>query len=381
MCISENAGTALTAKKEEVRPMIHYDEKRRIFHLQGPSFSYILGVYEGVLMHMYWGRKIPPENHADLFALPCEASSFDMPFDRAPREVLTQEKGYYGRRSLSLANAEGDDVLSLRYAGYRIFPGKKALRGLPSSYAEEPGEADTLEIDLRDELTGAEVTLSYTVFHDFDVLARSMEIRNEGDRPMTLREAQSSVTLPADRYEIIHLKGAWARERRALRIPMPEGPFSIASRRGASGHENSPFLALVRPETNEHHGDVYAMTHVYSGSFSAAVDVGTDGAPRMMMGLCSDVFAWNLEPGDAFQAPETLLAYAPDGLNGLSHRMHAFIRQRICRGFWRDRPRPVLINNWEATYFDFNTEKLLEIARRGAEIGCELFVFDDGWFG
>jgi len=221
----------------------------------------------------------------------------------------------------------------------------------------------------------------YTVFHDFDVLARSMVIRNESDQPMTLTEVQTSVPLPMDDYEIIHLKGAWARERFAQRIPMPQGTFSISSRRGASSHENNPFLALVKPHTTEHGGDVYAMTHVYSGSFSASVDVGIDAAPRMMMGSCSDVFSWQLEPGAAFQAPETLLTYAHDGLNGLSHRMHAFIRQRICRGMWRDQPRPILINNWEATYFDFTSDKLVEIARRGAEIGCELFVIDDGWFG
>ncbi|MDD6051618.1 MAG: alpha-galactosidase [Clostridiales bacterium] len=361
--------------------MILYDQTNQIFHLQGLTFSYILSVYNGVLMHMYWGKKLPEGDHAGLFVLSGEAASFDPPCNRHPREVLTQEKGYFGQRSLNLINTHGDDVLSLRYEGHRVFAGKKKLQGLPASYVESDAEADTLEIDLRDALTGAAVTLSYTVFHDFDVLARSMVIRNESDQPMTLTEVQTSVPLPMDDYEIIHLKGAWARERFAQRIPMPQGTFSISSRRGASSHENNPFLALVKPHTTEHGGDVYAMTHVYSGSFSASVDVGIDAAPRMMMGLCSDVFSWQLEPGAAFQAPETLLTYAHDGLNGLSHRMHAFIRQRICRGMWRDQSRPILINNWEATYFDFNSDKLVEIARRGAEIGCELFVIDDGWFG
>ena len=123
------------------------------------------------------------------------------------------------------------------------------------------------------------------------------------------------------------------------------------------------------------------MTHVYSGSFSAGVDVGIDGEPVMMIGLCGDVFSWRMAPGETFQCPEALFVYAPDGLNGLSHRMHPFVRRRICRGYWRDQPRPILINNWEATYFDFSFDKLLAIARRGAEIGCELFVLDDGWFG
>ena len=361
--------------------MIICDRERLIFHLQGPSYSYILGVYDGILMHMYWGGKIPADNHTDLFVLPGEGASFDPAYGRYPREVLTQEKGYFGQRSLSLVNSQGDDVLSLRYKGFRVFPGKKALEGLPSSYTESDGEADTLEINLSDDLTGAEVTLSYTVFHEYDVLARSMNIRNGGTGLMELKEAQTSVPLPEDDYELIFLKGAWARERQAQRIPLPRGNFSIQSRRGASGHEHNPFLALVKPSTTEQSGDVYALTHVYSGSFSASTDVGIDSAPRMMIGMCSDVFSWQLAPGESFQAPETLLTYAPDGLNGLSHRMHAFVRERICRGFWRDLPRPVLINNWEATYFDFTSERLVQIARQAAEIGCELFVIDDGWFG
>ncbi|MBP3540748.1 MAG: alpha-galactosidase [Clostridia bacterium] len=361
--------------------MISFQEQEKIFHLQGNTYSYILCVKDGMLMHMYWGKKLPSADIGCLFALHGEGASFDSAFSRAPMEVFTQEKGYYGQRAINLVNPAGDDLLSLRYKGHRIFAGKKALTGLPSSYIEDETEAETLEIDLRDAFTGVVVTLSYTVFRDFDVLARSMVILNKGDAPLTLTDAQTAVHLPRAEYEIIHLKGAWARERHMQRIPMTQGNFSIKSRRGASGHENNPFIALVSPSTTEFSGDVFAMTHVYSGSFSASVEVGIDSAPTMMMGLCSDVFSWKLEPGCSFQAPEALLTYAPDGLNGLSHRMHPFIRKRICRGVWRDRPRPVLINNWEATYFDFTADKLFDIAKRGADIGCELFVMDDGWFG
>ena len=361
--------------------MIHYDASRQQFHLQGPTYSYILAVQDGVLLHVHWGEKIPAQPFDGLFVTPSWGASFDPAFGRQPLELPTQEKGYYGARALDIRNAAGDDVVSLRYAGHRILAGKKPLEGLPSSYVEAEAEADTLEIDLTDALTGVTATLSYTVWHDFDVLARSMRVVNGGGETLVLRDAQTSVRLPADDYEIIHLKGAWARERHAQRIPMPQAHFAIESRRGASGHENNPFLALVSPDTNEHAGSVYAMTHVYSGSFRASVDVGIDRAPYLMMGMNSDVFAWELQPGAAFQAPEALLAFAPDGLNGLSRRTHAFIRKRICRGVWRDRERPVLINNWEATYFGFTADKLVDIARKGAEIGCELFVMDDGWFG
>ncbi len=361
--------------------MIQYNESNMLFHLQGPTYSYLLGVKNGVLMQYYWGGRLPSDAVEGLIERRGEAASFDTPHSRQPVVVPTQEKGYFGQRALSVVNPEGDDVLSLRYQGYRILLGKKALCGLPASYAEKEEEADTLEIDLKDELTGVAVTLSFTVFHAYDVLARSMQVKNEGEKPFKLTDVQSSMRLPADKYEIIHLKGAWARERQARRVTMGEGTYAIKSRRGASGHENNPFMAVVKPYTTEDQGDVYAMTHVYSGSFSAAVDVGIDNEPTMMIGLCSDVFNWEMAPGAVFQSPEALFIYASDGLNGLSHRMHPFVRQRICRGKWRDLPRPILVNNWEATYFGFNYDKLIAIAKRGAEIGCELFVLDDGWFG
>ena len=361
--------------------MILHNEATATFHLQGPTYSYIIAVRDGVLINRHWGAKLPIDGSDDLYVDLGEAASVDPPFNRHPRELPTQEKGHFGQRALDVVNGQGDDIVSLRYVDHRIVNGKPALNGLPSAYVESDDEAQTLEIDLKDELTGLAVTMRYTVYNDYDVLARSMVVRNEGDKTLTLKDAQTAVALPGDKYELIHLKGGWARERQLQRIPMPQATFSIKSRRGASGHENSPFLALVKPDTTEHHGDVYAITHVYSGSYSATVDVGVDGAPVMMIGMCSDVFSWQLEPGEVFQAPEALLAYAPDGLNGLSHRTHPFIRKRICRGTWRDLPRPILINNWEATYFDFTTDKLVAIAERGAEIGCELFVIDDGWFG
>ena len=361
--------------------MIHYNGDKAVFHLQGPTYSCLLGVCDGVLLQWYWGARLPDDTADGLLACPQEGASFDSAFSRQPLAVPTQEKGFMGQRAISVRNAAGDDVLSLRYQGYRIFQGKKPLQGLPSSYVERSSEADTLEIDLKDTLTGVAVTLRYTVFADYDVLARSMVVKNEGSEAFELTDAQSAMRLPAGRYDLLHLKGAWARERHARRVPMAEGTFAVKSRRGASGHENSPFLAVMAPHATEDQGEVYAMTHVYSGSFSAGVDVGIDNTPVMMIGLCGDVFSWRMEPGESFQCPEALFVFSPDGLNGLSHRMHPFVRRRICRGHWRDLPRPILINNWEATYFDFSFDKLLAIARRGAEIGCELFVLDDGWFG
>jgi len=361
--------------------MICYNESKAIFHLQGPTYSYLLGVKGGLLTQLYWGGRLPGDAIEGLVENRHEGASFDSAHSRQPLVAPTQEKGYFGQRAISVRNSEGDDVLSLRYQAHRILPGKKALCGLPASYVEDASEAETLEIDLKDDLTGVAVTLSFTVFTGYDVLARSMTVKNEGGKPFELTDLQSAMRLPADKYEILHLKGAWGRERHARRVAMGEGNYAIKSRRGASGHENNPFMAILKPHTTEDQGDVYAMTHVYSGSFSASVDVGIDNEPTMFIGMCSDVFSWQMNPGDVFQSPEALFIYAPDGLNGLSHRMHPFVRRRICRGKWRDLPRPILVNNWEATYFGFTYEKLIAIAKRGAEIGCELFVLDDGWFG
>ena len=361
--------------------MIRLNQQTHTFHLRGQGYSYLMRLQDGVLLHLYWGAALPDEAPVWLFPVPGEGASFDSGYSRLPCEVPTQERGYFGMRALNVINPAGDDVLSLRYVGHRVLPGKPALDGLPSSYAETPNEAETLEIDLRDALTGVAVTLRYTVFENFDVLARSLCVRNEGEAAFTLTDARTAVRLPRAQYDVLHLKGAWARERYPERTALTGGTFSVESRRGASGHENHPFLALLGPDAGETSGEVYAMTHVYSGSFRAAVDRGVDHAPLMSIGLNPDVFAWRLEPGEAFQAPEALLVYSAEGLGGMSHRWHAFLRKRVCRGVWRDRPRPVLINNWEATYFNFSTDKLLAIARRAAQVGCELFVLDDGWFG
>lgn len=362
--------------------MITYQEKNGVFHLQGRTYSYFIGVQDGVLTHLYWGARVPDGDVTGLTWKSREGASFDTPVNRHWAELPTQERGYFGLRALDIANAEGDDVLLLRYEGHRIFKGKAPLAGLPSAYTESEDEAETLEIDLRDALTGALVTLSYTVYRDFDVLARSMRVRNEGGKPFEIKGLQAAaVRLPKAEYDVMNLKGAWAREREVMRTGMPQGTFAIESRRGASGHENNPFLAVLSRSANETAGEVYAATWVYSGSFRAAVDVNVDGAPMLSIGFSPDVFRWRLEAGETFQSPEALLVYSPSGLNGMSERFHRFIRLRICRGAWRDRERPILINNWEATYFGFTEEKLLAIARRGAEIGCELFVLDDGWFG
>ena len=360
--------------------MIFFHKESQVFHLQGDTYSYFMQVRNGILTHLYWGEKLPDEDISALIPAVEAYASFDNEYNRLTAEVPTQEKGYYAQRALDIVTAEGDDVLSLRYQKHEIVKGKKEIPQLPSAYEE--GDAETLMITLSDPLTHVEVTLSYTVYRGFDVLCRSMQVKNGGNAAVTLRSVQeASVYLPKGNYDILHLKGSHCRERNVQRTALPKGFFSLDSRRGASGHENNPFLAVLEKRADQHRGKVYAMTHVYSGSFRLSTDVSIDDRPSMMIGMHPDVFTWHLESGETFYTPEALLVYSGEGLNGMSHRFHRFIRKRICRGSWRDAPRPILVNNWEATYFGFNEEKLLAIAEKGAKIGCELFVMDDGWFG
>ncbi len=273
-------------------------------------------------------------------------------------------------------------MVDLRVTGHRILPGKKGLPGLPCVYTEEAGEAWSLEVDLADSLTGLGVTMQYSVFEKTGAVARSMRVTNAGQEPLTLRGAfPASVPIWGSDYDVLHLKGAWARERTLVRTPLGQGRYEIGSQRGASGHEENPFIALCGKETCENSGEVWGISFVYSGSFLAGASTDNAGNARLYMGLNPQVFSWHLEPGESFQTPETVLVHSSQGLNGMSRIYHELYRTRLARGAWRDRPRPVLINNWEGTYFDFDEDKLFQIAREGKELGIELFVMDDGWFG
>ena len=363
--------------------MIRYTESTRSFVLSGKGYSYVMHIDgEGRLLHLYWGSELPDTDLNYLLPGYHATASFDRLPHVLPHECPTQEGAYFGLNAISCVNPEGDCEVSLRYTGHEILSGKPAIPGLPASYAEADDGAETLVITLADPLTKLAVKLYYTVNPLYGVLARSVRIANNGESTVTLTNVMSaSVPVDGCDYDFIHLKGAWARERAIERHHLNGAENRIASRRGASGHEENPFIALAEPAATENSGRVWAMELVYSGSFTAACDVNNYRSTRMMIGLCPDVFSWKLEKGEEFCSPEALLVCSENGLNGMSRQLHRFIRTRIVRGVWRDRPRPILVNNWEGTYFDFTEEKLLAIASRAKEIGIELFVLDDGWFG
>ena len=360
---------------------VSYDNQ--VFTLSGGETSYILHVTEeGKLLNLHWGKRVPDGAiRPELSDYPGFAS-FDLPEYWLPAELPVLGQGWYGTPAVDVLNAKGDHVADLRVTGHRLFPGKKPLPGLPATYTEEESEAQSLEIDLADPLTGLAVTLQYAVYAETGAVTRSMRIVNAGKEPLTLRGAlAASVPMWGTDYDVLHLKGSWARERTLVRTPLGQGTYSIGSQRGASGHEENPFLALCGKQTGENSGEVWGVSFVYSGSFCAGASTDNAGNARLFMGMNPQVFSWFLQPGESFQTPEAVLVYSCKGLNGMSQCYHKLYRTRLARGVWRDRPRPVLINNWEGTYFDFDEEKLVQIARGGKELGIELFVMDDGWFG
>lgn len=370
---------------------IHYNPAAQTFHLQGRGTSYVMGlVRSAYLAHIHWGARIRGTNAEGLLALRRRCSfspstvpeDLDLSLDTIPQEFPGFGSSDFREPAYQVRLADGTTVAELTYESHRIFNGKKPLEGLPSTYAQEEAEAETLEIDLVDKHVGLRATLSYTLFRDYDAIARSVRYVNEGTSPMSLVRAMSmGIDMPRDGFDALHLRGAWARERYPERRPVTTGGTTIESRRGASGHSLNPFIALMDKRADEDRGEVFGFSLVYSGSFAAHAEADPYGHTRLVMGINPFDFEWRLEPGESFSSPEVVLAYSAEGLGGMSRIYHKLYRNRLCRGSHRDQERPVLVNNWEATYFQFDEGTIEELASAGAELGAELFVLDDGWFG
>lgn len=358
---------------------IFYHEDSKVFHLQSKNTSYIFQINNGYLTHAYWGKKI--NNNQDLSSLLFHQK--DDFLDRLPQEYPQYGSGDHRSPSYQVQLVDdGSRITELIYKEHSILPGKPKLDGLPATYVESEQEADTLVITLEDSYTGLEVKLNYTVYKDFDVIARSANFYNKGEKSLKLLRALSAtVDFHDSNYEALYLSGAWSREAYVQRRPLGPGTTSLDNKRGASSHQMNPFLSLVRPNTDENHGEAYGFNLVYSGSFIAEAEVDPFENTRVSIGLNPFDFSWELDSKDSFQTPEATLVYSNEGIGGLSRNYHKLYRTRLARGVHRDKVRPILVNNWEATYFDFNEDKIEEIAKVGADLGIELFVLDDGWFG
>lgn len=370
--------------------MIIYNNEEKVFNLQTKNTSYVMCVLKDThLLHLYYGKKVneytdPQENRPNYWDF--AFSDKDIPTKTSmlclPLEYPTYGSTDFRTPAFHAIYEDGSHVTWLEYSGYEIFKGKKPLKGLPATYFEEGDNVETLEITLRDKLKNLDIILSYSVFYDMDAIAKSVRVKNNGNENVNIKSILSSTTYVFDKeYDFVHLEGAWARERSVQKRPLMNGIMFVDSKRLASGHNHSPFLAIARPYATETQGDVYGFSFVYSGNHIEQTETDAVDITRINVGINPFNFNWLLRGGEEFQAPEVILTYSANGFGQMSRNYHTLYRTRLCRGKYRDIERPVLINNWEATYFNFNEEKILNIAEKAKSVGVELMVLDDGWFG
>ena len=371
-------------------PLIVYNAQEKTFFLQGASSTYAMAVHpSGVLQHLYWGPSIAPAPRAAFPSLSFASldvvsanNGVEVPLSLLLQEYPTANTGDPRSCALDVEHANGTRAALLTYLSHSISAGKPVLPGLPATYVENADEAQTLDITLVDEPSGLQVVLRYTVFRGRDAVARSTRIFNAGATPVTLRRALSmSIDFAHHHLDLIRLPGAWGRERWVERHALHSGLQGIGSRRGASSHQDNPFFALVDSTATEETGHAYGFSLVYSGNHFGGAEVDAMFQTRAAIGIHPDLFAWRLEAGEAFQTPEAVMVFSAQGTGGMSRQYHALFRQRLCRGQWRDAERPIVVNNWEATFFDFDASKILAIAEVAKKIGVETLVLDDGWFG
>lgn len=370
---------------------IIYNEKTREFHLYNQEISYIIKILDNDQPgQLYYGKRLTyREDFSHLF----EYAMRDMsPYafegnSTFSLENIKQEYPTFGCGDMrfpayEIERENGSHVVEFVYKEHKIYDGKPKLEGLPATYVESDDEAQTLELVLEDTSINTRIVLLYTIYEAFPVIARSVRFECDSDEKITLLSAMSAcVDLPDKDYEMIDLAGVWARERHVRRHKLDYGIQSIYSMRGCSSYQFNPFLALARENADEFQGQVYGFSLVYSGNFLAQTEVDNYDTARVLMGIHPNGFKWTLEKGESFQTPEMVMVYSEAGLNGMSQTFHKLYRTRLARGTWRDKVRPILINSWEAFYFDFDAPKLLGLADVAADLGMELFVLDDGWFG
>ena len=364
---------------------IVYSEEFKSFYLSTPKTSYVFHINEGgFLIHDYYGKAIPAYDMREysnrLVRGPKSADNTTSP-GGVPMEYSCNGTGDFRVSALQIRNAAGNASTDIRYVSHKIYAGKPAIPGQPSTYAADD-EATTLEVLTEDAVTGAKVTLYYSVFEAHDAMTRRVSVTNDSDWDMDLERIYSlCCEIPFGNWQLCHLYGEWGRERTFERSDLLHGITSVESKQGCSSHQHNPFVALVDKYTTEDTGDAYGFNFVYSGNFSIQVEQIIDGDLRLIMGINPTDFGWKLEPGDTFHAPEAVSVYSADGLGGMSRIFHKLYRNNLCRGPWKNAKRPLLINNWEGTYFNFDEEKIYNIAKQAGELGVEMLVLDDGWFG
>lgn len=366
--------------------MICFEEKNKIIKLDTPDTSYVMGVADGYLGHAYYGKKIETTELGYLLraeehpGVPSVNNREKVSFlDSFPMEYSFGGTGDFRESSINIRTEDGQTGLDLKYEGHEIYAGKKKLDGLPATWGDD---ADSVDVYLRDSATNLKVVLTYTAFHSVDAITRSVKIVNGGEQNVYLTKVLSAcVDMDNDNYKLLTLHGSWARERHMQYRDIGYGSVVTESLRGESSHQDHPFMAVMSANGNQTMGDVYGFNFVYSGDFLAKVQVNQFNVLRAVMGIHPEHFCWKLEKGQSFQAPEVVMVYSDEGLGKMTRTFHDLYRNNLIRSSWKDMERPVLINNWEATYFDFDTDKLIAIAKEASKSGIDMLVMDDGWFG
>ncbi|WP_337664417.1 alpha-galactosidase [Suilimivivens sp.] len=365
-------------------------EEEKIFKLDTRNTTYVIAVVddEQFLGHVYYGKKLK-EVHLDGLLrihenpfVPSRNNRDRVSFlDSFPMEYPAHGLGDYRESCINIRTEKGNVGLALSYVSHKITEGKDGLEGLPASFGKA-GECETLKILCEDKVTGLQVILQYGIFDEADVITRSVKVVNTGKEDLYLTKVYSAcLDMDNKDFEAISLHGSWARERQIETVPVSHGKYSVESIRGESSHQDHPFLALKTKNADQENGEVYAMHFVYSGNFKAQVQSDQFDQVRMTMGIHPEDFTWKLKEGESFQAPETVLVYSAQGLGQMTRIFHDFYRNHLIRSKYKNQKRPILINNWEATYFDFDTDKLIAIAKQASALGIEMLVMDDGWFG
>ena len=369
---------------------IIYSKSENTFTLNTKNTTYQMKVDQyGVLLHLYYGAKAKGSmeyllTYTDrgFSGNPHEAGG-DRTYslDVLPQEYPSFGTGDYRSPGLIVKNNDGSFACDLRYFGHQITKGKYYLQGLPAVYAGE-SEAQTLAIFLRDMVSGVQVRLMYSVLPEYDIITRSVIVKNKGTERVLLEKVVSaSLDILGGKYDLITFGGRYAMERNYHRVPMEQGSFVIGSRRGYSSHQFNPLLILAEHTATEDSGKCYAMSFVYSGAFKGKGERDHVDMTRLQIGLHDENFSYPLEPGEAFVAPEVVMSCSTCGLTRLSQNLHECYRTHLCRGKYKEAPRPILVNSWESCYFDFNGETIYQLAKDAAELGIDMIVMDDGWFG
>lgn len=369
---------------------IFYNEKDKAFKLRANNTDYMMKVCEeGYLAHVYYGNKVPDEDLTYLLRLdesPFTPATNDRDrasfMDTLPFEYPCFGLGDYRESAFKIMDADGMSTSDLRYVSHKMYEGKPKLEGLPATFATEESGCSTLEITMYDKYADIEVVLIYTAFDKLDVITRSAVITNKSEKPFKITRALSAcVDFDTDKMDMITLNGSWARERAVERCRLHHGKQLVDSCRGESSHQNNPFVALCDNNADEDKGEVFGFNFVYSGNFYAQAEVTQHKKTRFIMGINPLDFQWLLEKGESFTCPEVVMVHSDEGIGKMSRTFHDLYRNNLIRGEYKDKRRPILINNWEATYFNFDTDKLIDIAKEASKLGIEMLVMDDGWFG